>query len=147
MIQYTLKCDQDHRFSSWFQSASAFDKLAKAGMVTCSVCGSERVEKAIMAPRVTTARGKADPQPEANRPNLREPASAAEQALKALKEQIEKNSTYVGKDFANEARAIHEGEAPERQIHGEAKAEDARKLIEDGIAVTPLPFMTGRKSN
>jgi len=150
MIQYTLKCDQDHRFSSWFQSAAAFDKLAAAGMVCCSICGSDKVDKAPMAPRVTTARTKAqspDTAPATDAPSLREPASEAEQMLKALREQVEKNSTYVGTDFAREARAMHLGEAPERQIHGEAKPEEAKKLIDDGIPVTPLPFVTGRKSN
>ena len=56
MIQYTLKCDQDHRFDSWFQSGEAFDKLKAAGMVACAVCGSANVDKAIMAPRVRPAR-------------------------------------------------------------------------------------------
>lgn len=148
MIQYSLKCTDDHRFSSWFQSAEAFDKLAKAGMVTCAVCGSDKVEKAIMAPRVSTARKKAEaPQTPTEKPSLSEPSSPAEEALKTLKEQIEKNSTYVGDNFATEARAMHLGDAPTRQIHGEAKPEEAKKLIEDGIPVTPLPFMTGRKSN
>lgn len=148
MIQYSLKCDQDHSFDSWFQSASAFEKLQTAGMVSCSVCGSTDVKKSVMAPRVATSRKKAaEPAAEAPKPSLSEPASPAEQALKELKAQIEKNSTYVGDQFATEARAMHLGDAPERQIHGEAKPEEAKKLIEDGIPVTPLPFMTGRKSN
>lgn len=147
MIQYTLKCDQDHRFSSWFQSAAAFDKLAAAGMVCCSICGSGQVEKAPMAPRVATARTKAQAPEAPDQPSLSAPASEAEQMLKALREQVEKNSTYVGKDFVQEARAMHLGETPERQIHGEARPEEAKKLIEDGIPVTPLPFVTGRKTN
>lgn len=80
-------------------------------------------------------------------PSLSEPASPAEQAIAEMRKQVEKNSTYVGNDFASEARAMHEGEAPERQIHGEAKPEDAKKLVEDGIPVVPLPFMTNRKTN
>ena len=152
MIQYSLKCDKDHSFDSWFQSGAAFEKLLSAGMVTCAICGSSDVKKSIMAPRLTTSRNKTtDTAPEAPSkpatPSLSEPAHPAEQALKELKNQIEKNSTYVGENFATEARAMHLGESPERQIHGEAKPEDAKKLIEDGIPVTPLPFMTGRKSN
>ena len=85
--------------------------------------------------------------PPSDKPSLSAPSNPAEQALKELKKEIEKNSTYVGENFATEARAMHLGETPERQIHGEAKPEDAKKLIEDGIPVTPLPFMTGRKSN
>jgi hypothetical protein len=104
-----------------------------------------------MAPRVTTSRTKASApavaEAPAPTPSLSEPASPAEQAIAEMRKQVEKNSTYVGNDFASEARAMHEGEAPERQIHGEAKPEDAKKLVEDGIPVVPLPFMTNRKTN
>uniref|UniRef100_UPI003B516AD5 DUF1178 family protein n=1 Tax=Roseovarius indicus TaxID=540747 RepID=UPI003B516AD5 len=153
MIQFTLKCDQDHRFDSWFQSASAFDKLHAAGMVACAVCGSNHVEKALMAPSVRDSRRKAKEAPAApekaqprERP-LSAPASPAEQAMAELKRQIEKNSEYVGVNFVREARQMHEGSAPERSIYGEAKPEEARKLIEDGVPVTPLPFLPNRKSN
>ena len=151
MIQYSLKCEKDHSFNSWFQSASAFEKLQSAGMVTCAICGSAKVKKSVMAPRVSTSRAKApsvDETPEAAPvPSLSEPASPAEQAIAEMRKQVEKNSTYVGNDFAAEARAMHEGEAPERQIHGEAKPAEAKKLVEDGIPVVPLPFMTNRKTN
>lgn len=143
MINYALKCDRDHRFESWFQSADAFDKLHSAGMVSCAVCGSTSVEKAIMSPRVSQS-ATAPAKPE--RP-LSKPASPAEQALAELKAHVEKNSDYVGRDFANQARAMHEGGAPERAIHGEARPDEARKLIEDGVPVAPLPFRPNRKSN
>lgn len=139
MIQFSLRCDRDHRFDSWFKSADAFDKLNAAGMVGCSVCGSTTVEKAVMAPRVSTGRDKARP--------LSAPASPAEQALAELRRKIEAESDYVGRDFVNEARRIHEGEAEARQIHGEARPDEARKLLEDGVPVMPLPFATNRKAN
>ena len=143
MINYALKCDQDHRFESWFQSADAFDKLKAADMVSCAVCGSTQVDKAIMSPRVAqNTKTPATP----DRP-LSQPASPAEQALAELKAHVEKNSDYVGPDFVKEARAMHEGSAPERSIHGEARPEEARKLIEDGVPVAPLPFRPNRKSN
>lgn len=137
MIQFSLKCDKDHRFDSWFQSADAFDKLHAAGMVTCAVCGSSHVEKALMAPKVRDSKKRSAPQS----PDIRE------QALAELKKQVEQNSEYVGMNFAREARDIHEGITPERSIYGEARPEDAKKLIEDGIPVAPLPFVPGRKSN
>lgn len=151
MIQFTLKCDKDHRFDSWFQSASAFDKLQSAGMVACAVCGSTHVEKALMAPSVRDSRRKRPQAPEApdtprQRP-LSAPATTAEQALAELKRHVEKNSEYVGLNFAREARQMHEGTAPERSIYGEAKPEEARKLLEDGVPVAPLPFLPNRKSN
>ncbi len=150
MIQYTLTCSQNHRFDSWFQSADAYEKLKASKMVTCAVCGDASVEKALMAPRVQAARSAAAPQPEPSEtppPQLSTPANAAEKALGELKKNIEQNSDYVGKDFAREARAIHTGDAPERSIYGEAKPEEAKSLIEDGISVSPLPFVPGRKSN
>lgn len=148
MIQYTLKCDQDHRFDSWFQSADAFDKLKAAGMVACTTCGSTHVDKAIMAPRVRPARSAAaTPQDAPAQPKLSQPTNESERAIAALKARIEANSEYVGDNFAQEARAMHEGDTPERAIHGEAKPEDAKKLIEEGVPVLPLPFLSGRKTN
>ena len=148
MIQFALRCDQGHKFDSWFQSSEAFDKLKAAGMVTCAVCGSTHVEKAVMAPRVRDSKSKTGdvPVPKADRP-LSEPAGAAEQALVALKKQVEENSEYVGMNFAREARDIHDGTAPDRPIHGEAKPDEAKQLIEDGVPVAPLPFVPGRKAN
>lgn len=148
MIQYALKCAEGHDFDSWFQSAAAYDKLAAAGMVQCAVCGSTQVEKAMMTPRVRPG-SKAAAAPEEVTPDrpLSQPASAAEQALAELRRKVEENSDYVGMNFASEARAMHLGEAPERPIYGEAKAEDARALIEEGVPVAPLPFLPNRKTN
>ena len=143
MIQYSLKCENDHSFDSWFASADAYDKLADNGMVSCAVCGSTKVSKAIMAPRVRTTKGKEAPVA----PTLPTEKSAAEQAMAEMRAQVEQNSEYVGTNFATEARSMHLGDAPERAIFGEAKPEEAKSLIEDGIPVTPLPFMPTRKSN
>ncbi len=148
MIRYALKCTDDHSFESWFQSAEAFEKLHTAGMVACPVCGSEDVEKAIMAPRVCPSRSKAVvPSKPAEKPTLTEPMSEAEQALAKLRKEVEKNSDYVGLSFAAEARKMHDGEVPHRSIYGEAKPDDAKKLIEDGVPVAPLPFIPNRKTN
>jgi len=142
MIQFTLKCAADHRFDSWFQSAAAFDKLLGAGMVSCPVCGTTRVEKAMMAPRVQAARTTPETTPDTDTDT-----APREQALAALRRKVEENSDYVGANFAREARDMHDGLSPERSIYGEAKPEEARKLIEDGVPVAPLPFVPRRKSN
>ena len=139
MIRYTLTCDQDHRHESWFQSAAAWDKLRAAGMVACAVCGSVKVEKVLMAPSVRTQPGEP--------PVATLAASPAEQALAALRHKIETESDYVGLSFATQARAMHDGEIPERAIYGEARPDEARALIEDGIPVAPLPFRPRRQSN
>jgi hypothetical protein len=93
------------------------------------VCAPPREKKAPVAPTLPTEK------------------SAAEQAIAEMRAQVEQNSEYVGTNFAIEARSMHLGDAPERAIYGEAKPEEAKSLIEDGIPVTPLPFMPTRKSN
>lgn len=143
MIRYTLNCAAGHGFESWFQSAEAFDRLHAAGHVACAVCGSENVTKTLMAPSVRPARKAATP----GAPTLSKPANKMEEAFAAMRRQIEANSDYVGLNFAAEARAMHEGDAPERSIYGEAQIEEAKSLIEDGIPVAPLPFLPVRKAN
>lgn len=143
MIQYSLKCANGHTFESWFQSADAFDKLMSQGMLSCAICGVEQVEKSIMAPRVRPSRNAAGKAPAP----INQPANPQEAALAQLKDHVEKNSDYVGMNFATEARAMHEGDLPERPIHGEAKVDEAKKLIEDGVPVAPLPFRPTRKTN
>lgn len=146
MIRYALKCDGDHQFESWFQSAEAFDTLKGGGHLACPVCGASEIHKAIMAPRVRTTKGAAIAPSSPEKP-LSAPASPAETAIARIRAKIEAESDYVGLNFASEARAIYEGDAPERSIYGEAKAADAKSLIEDGVPVAPLPFIPNRKAN
>ena len=146
MIRYSLKCPSDHAFDSWFQSADAYEALRGAGMVTCPVCGAAEVEKAMMTPRVRASRDTARPDAAPDRP-LSAPADPREAALKEMKRQVEANSEYVGMNFVTEARAMHDGDAPARSIHGEARMDEARKLIEDGVPVAPLPFTPKSKTN
>jgi hypothetical protein len=134
MIRFHLKCDQDHEFESWFQSGEAFDKLVAAKMVNCTACGSTQVRKMIMAPAVSTASRITAPKP-------------SEPDLAALRDKVEANSDYVGKGFVKEARDMHDGLVPERPIYGEANLQEAKKLVEDGIPVVPLPFMPRKKTN
>jgi hypothetical protein len=135
MVRYSLSCADGHAFESWFQSATAYDDLAARGLLSCAECGSPRVGKALMAPSVAT------------RDDPAGPLDPREARLAALRRHIEESSDYVGLSFAAEARAIHEGEKPERPIWGEAKPEEARALLEDGIPVAPLPFIPKRSAN
>lgn len=174
MIRYTLKCSQDHAFESWFASAAAFDTLCGASQVSCPQCGSLEVSKTLMTPRVTTARKKAPSQTEndvlqdtpktttqsaiedttngepATSPDqnaLSTPQSDAEKAIAKIRAEVEKNSDYVGTNFVEEARKMNDGDTPARAIYGEAKLEDAKALIEEGVPVVPLPFTPKRKVN
>jgi hypothetical protein len=166
MIRYALNCDQNHVFESWFANSAAYDKQAKRALITCPVCGSAKVEKAVMAPRL--ARADASPRSAAPPPNLtpapvaqtptpQVPAktpvamvSAAErelrQKLKELRDHVTKNASYVGQSFPEEARKIHYGEAEHRSIYGEASPEEAKALHEEGIEFHPLPILPDDKN-
>ena len=140
MIRYSLKCAAEHGFESWFQSSAAFDSLSASGHVACPVCGSTEVAKSLMAPAVRPGRASAaTPDPAG--------PQGIEEALAALRRKIEETSDYVGDDFAAEARRIHAGEAPERSIYGNARLDEARRMIEEGLPVAPLPFLPRRRMN
>ncbi len=144
MIKYSLRCADGHAFDSWFASASAYDSLAGADRLTCAVCGGGGVEKAMMAPRLAGGGGEAGDT--GGRP-LARPASPAEAALAEFRRRVEADTEDVGRRFAAEARAIHEGAAPERAIRGQASGAEARALIEDGVPVLPLPVPRERQVN
>ena len=159
MIKYALQCRDGHHFDRWFASAQAYDSLRAAGQLSCAICGISAVEKAIMAPAVSTRGGPSSPDrpaPTAPAVEATNPApdaplsndrSLAARAMAELRRHIEANSDYVGDRFAREARAMHLGDAPHRAIHGEARPDEARALIEDGVPVAPLPFRPKRQTN
>jgi hypothetical protein len=140
LIRFSLKCSHDHSFESWFQSSEAYENLAAAGMLSCIDCGDSRIVKSLMTPKLSSTKIKSET-------SLAAPKSDKEKALAKLKAEVEKNSDYVGMNFVSEARAMHDGEQPTRSIYGEARPEEAKALIEDGIRVAPLPFMPKRQTN
>ncbi|QYX56075.1 DUF1178 family protein [Roseovarius sp. SCSIO 43702] len=141
MIKFTLRCPDDHRFESWFKSDAAYDALRESGHISCAVCGSTDVEKALMAPRVQESRARPA------RPEARPTPETMARAIAEIRKHVEANSDYVGGNFAREARDMHEGVVPERAIHGEARPEEARRLIEDGVPIAPLPFTPKARIN
>lgn len=144
MIRYSLRCSKDHDFDSWFQSAVAYEAMGAAGHVTCPVCGDGQIAKSLMAPAVRPARKAGEP---AAKPALAEPQNDVEAAFAEMRRKIEANSDYVGVNFVAEARRMHAGDIEERSIYGEARPEEARALLEEGVNVAPLPFMPPRKVN
>jgi hypothetical protein len=154
MIRYTLACERGHEFESWFQNSAAYDKQAKRGLVTCPVCNSAKVDKAIMAPRLARTDVPAPP-PAMPAPPAAAPAAAAKTSvaimspqerelrskLKELRDHVTKNANYVGAKFPEEARKIHYGEQEHRSIYGEASPEEAKALHEEGIEFHPLPTL------
>jgi hypothetical protein len=155
MIRYTLACEHGHNFESWFQNSAAYDKQAKHGLVTCPICSSAKVEKAIMAPRLARADvseppssipappAAAPPAPQAKMPVAIMSSQERElrQKLKELRDHVTKNANYVGPKFPEEARKIHYGETEHRSIYGEASPDEAKALHEEGIEFHPLPIL------
>ena len=133
MIRYALQCATGHGFEAWFGSSSAFDDQAARGLVECPICGVAQVSKAIMAPAVAgTKRSESDPSPA----KMRE---VFHRAAREVRRHVMSEFDDVGPRFAKEARAIHEGQAEDRGIYGQATSAEVRALHEDGVAVAPLP--------
>ena len=141
MIKYTLICAKDHEFEIWFSKSSDFDEQAPKGLIACPYCGSTKVEKGIMAPNVSTSRKK-----ESIAEKQKQAMQMMNKAAARVRKEIEENCDYVGQDFADEARAIHYGEKPERAIYGEASAKDAADLHDEGVEIAPLPDILSPKS-
>jgi len=143
MIVFDLSCRTGHVFEAWFGSSADYEDQRARGLVGCPICGATQVDKAVMAPNVA-------PKGNSQSANLPVPMQAgtpppAEMkamlaALAKAQAKILEGSEHVGSRFASEARAIHDGDAPERPIHGEATVQEAKALIEEGVPVAPLPL-------
>ena len=153
MIRYNLRCERGHAFESWFQSSAAYESQEKRKLVNCPSCGTDKVERAIMAPRIVGKKGrdKAAPVPAETIPatDTAAPATPLMMAqerelrakLKELRDHIVKNADNVGERFPNEARKMHYGDIEHRPIYGEASPDEARALIDEGVEVSPLPVL------
>ncbi|WP_076863999.1 DUF1178 family protein [Bradyrhizobium mercantei] len=152
MIRYTLRCERGHQFESWFQSSAAYETQERRHLIDCPACGSDKVERAIMAPRVIGKKGRepaqqpapaAPVEPTANESTSLMMAQERElrSKLKELRDHIVKNADNVGERFPNEARKMHYGDIEHRPIYGEASPEEARALIDEGVEVSPLPTL------
>jgi hypothetical protein len=166
MIRYTLVCDKRHEFESWFANSAAYDKQAKRGLVTCPLCGSAKVEKALMTPRLARADTPSPRKPAPAQPLPASPTEAApaatpaptpvamispqeqefRQKLRELRDHLVKNAENVGPRFPEEARKMHYGEAEHRSIYGIASPEDAKELHEEGIEFSPLPVLPDERN-
>lgn len=142
MIRYDLICKDGHRFDGWFRDSAAYDAQAAAGLVTCAVCGSDKVEKQLMTPGLPAKSNRKVQVPATETmiaPGSDPRAKAVMDMMREVRRTVEANAEYVGPRFADEARKIHYKEAEARGIYGEATREDAESLIDEGIEVHPLP--------
>ena len=160
MIKYSRVCESAHGCESWFPDSASYDTQVKRGLVECPTCQSKQVSKAMMAPAISTSRRKearreamqavaeATPAPTPEAAPVQQPVALLDerqQAVRAmireLHEKLTENSTDVGSSFPEEARRMHDGETPQRSIHGQATFEEAKALVEEGIPVLPLPTL------
>ncbi|HEY7229599.1 MAG TPA: DUF1178 family protein [Pseudolabrys sp.] len=170
MIRYALVCQHGHQFESWFQDSAAYDKQAKRSLVTCPQCGSAKVEKAIMAPRLSARAKKRSVAIEAPTAGVDLPVASTEVSLpapgaatapvamispqerefraklKELRDHLTKNAENVGGKFPEEARKMHYGEIEHRSIYGVASLEEAKELSEEGIEFHPLPTLPDERN-
>lgn len=152
MIRYSLRCQRNHTFESWFQSSSAYESQLKRKLVSCPTCGSDKVEKAIMAPQIVSKKGRGRAEPASEQTQVEAPATgptplmmAQERELRVklreLRDHVIKNADNVGERFPSEARKMHYGDIEHRPIYGEASPDEAQALIEEGVEVSPLPVL------
>ena len=152
MIKYALACARGHQFESWFSDSLAYEQQAKRGLVECPHCGGIEVEKALMAPAISTSKRKArnavaeqavahdtpEAQPVAL---LDEKQRAVREMIRDLHAKVSKDSVDVGANFVDQARKMHDGEMPTRAIRGEATFAQAKELWDEGVPVMPLPVL------
>lgn len=158
MIVYDLVCESEHVFESWFKNSAAYDTLRKGRKISCPICGTAKVRKAPMAPRLSKS-GLKDlaPAPVPDQPQVKVPEisesddmttamTKAVEAIKELQTTIEKNFDNVGVKFPEEARKMHYGESEVRGIYGEATVEEAQELIEEGVDIAAVPWQKPKNS-
>lgn len=145
MIRYALRCKKGHEFEGWFKGSADYERQEKRGFVSCPSCGSNKVERAVMAPNVSTRSDEARVQvartagpQDVKRAEIHREMTAL---MRKLRSEVEKNADYVGPQFAEEARKIHYEEAPARGIYGEASSDDVKSLKDEGIEFYPLPVL------
>ncbi len=154
MIHYTLHCANRHEFAGWFKNSVSFDQQSELGLLECPICGDTHVSRALMTPAVVKPRAEPVSVPAAQAFAPTEPRQVASATLNAaqipaqvlsglqrLRAAVEKHCDYVGAEFPDVARSIHRGETGQRGIYGEATPEEAESLADEGIHVTPIPWV------
>ncbi len=151
MIKYSLICSEESciqkkPFDGWFQNSVSFDNQIHAGYVSCPYCGSLNIRKNLMSPSVKSSResqAKINPKNVKHNEFYKNTKKQIDMTviLRNLKKEIQKNAEFVGKNFAKEAKAIHEGKSKERAIYGQANLKDLEELKSDNIDFINVPWI------
>ena len=142
MIKFDLICENQHIFEASFDDSNSFEKQKKKKQIECPLCNSSTISKSVMAPNIS---GKSTSSAKINR-EKKKLFSNYNKQLNKIKSEIEKNFTYVGKKFPEEARKIHYGEAKDKPIYGEATEKESQELVDEGIGLVRLPFSKKEKN-
>ena len=140
MIKYNLKCKNKHEFEGWFADSKEFEKLKIKKMIECSYCGTKAIEKSIMSPNILSNEEKKN-------------ISESTKNIKKIKDDllkmrnfVEKNFEYVGKDFPKEVRNIYYDKKKNKNIYGKATEEETEELQDEGIELTAIPWIDKREN-
>ena len=154
MIKYKLKCNseycsQNKEFDGWFQNIEAFENQKKQGLITCPICGSDEIVKLLTTPSLNTTKKFKDVKNKINSTLIAEDNLMANANLKnvstilrTIKKEIQKNSTFVGKEFVSQVRSMKEGKIKEKPIHGHGSNKEIQELRDDGIDVLNIPWIS-----
>jgi hypothetical protein len=149
MIRFSLVCDSGHDFESWFASNESYDFQIEHNLVSCPLCNGLKISKAVMAPAVArgeSSKGAVKPQAKQELALIGESGAEVRQMVRELHAKIVAATVDVGAAFPAEARRIHDGDAPDRAIRGQASPEEARALLDDGVSILPLPILPDERS-
>tara|TARA_B100000035_G_C20946566_1_gene530022 strand:+ start:448 stop:870 length:423 start_codon:yes stop_codon:yes gene_type:complete len=136
MIKYNLKCQNDHEFESWFSNSREFDKLNNKNLLECIYCASKKIEKSIMAPMISSSKKESKKIETFNKSIIEE-----KRKLLKLRNFIEKNFDYVGKDFSKKVREVYYDKKNKKAIYGTTTSEEREELAEEGIDLLSIPWV------
>ena len=136
MIKYNLKCHNKHEFESWFSNSQEFEKLKKKKLLECIYCSSIKINKSIMSPMISSISKK-----KINTINLEKNLKDEKAKLLKIRNFIENNFEYVGKNFSKKVRDIYYDKKSKKAIYGSATEEERKELAEEGIDLINVPWV------
>ena len=154
MIKYELKCESDFcsnqkEFDGWFQNIEAFEKQKNQGLINCPICGSDKIVKLLTTPSLKVTKKSKDNKNKINAsPSVKDSFLANDNLknvsaiLRTIKKEIQKNSTYVGKEFVSQVRSMKDGKIKDKPIYGHGSRKDIQELRDEGIDVVNIPWIS-----
>ena len=141
MIRYDLFCENEHFFESWFKDSKSYQKQLEANEIACPKCNNSNISKSLMAPGIPKKTNTKNGNVIAN-----SSSSSINNAIRKIRDEIKKNSEYVGDQFPEEARKIHYNEAEMRSIYGKASKKEITELVDEGIDIIQIPEIPDDKN-